>query len=78
MDDAQTMSHLLIPAESTIDLIDYPIEFTEPADEERMVMIATEEPYDLRIVNKYLKENRVKQTSSYPVGIYVKSLSVNK
>ncbi|MBO4805917.1 MAG: DUF4384 domain-containing protein [Paludibacteraceae bacterium] len=78
MDDAQTMSHLLIPAESTIDLIDYPIEFTEPAGEERMVMIATEEPYDLRIVNKYLKENRVKQTSSYPVGIYVKSLSVNK
>lgn len=78
MDDAQTMAHLLIPAESTIDLIDFPIEFTEPAGEERMVLIATEEPYDLRIVNKYLKDNRVKQTSTYPVGLYVKNLSVSK
>lgn len=78
MDDAQTMAHLLIPAESTIDLIDFPIEFTEPAGEERMVLIATEEPYDLRIVNKYLKDNRVKQASTYPVGLYVKNLSVSK
>lgn len=78
MDDAQTMSHLLIPAESTIDLVDFPIEFTEPAGQERMVLIATEEPYDLRIVNKYLKENRIKQASSYPVGLYVKSLDVKR
>lgn len=78
MDDAQTMAHLLIPAESTIDLVDFPIEFTEPAGEERMVLIATEEPYDLRIVNRYLKENRVKQSSNYPVGLYVKNLSIKK
>lgn len=78
MDDAQTMAHLLIPAESTIDLIDFPIEFTEPAGQERMVLIATEEPYDLRIVNKYLKDSRVKQASTYPVGLYVKNLSVSK
>lgn len=78
MDDAQTMSHLLIPAESTIDLVDFPIEFTEPAGQERMVLIATEEPYDLRIVNKYLKENRIKQTSTYPIGLYAKDFSVKE
>lgn len=76
MDDAQTMSHLLIPANSTVDLAEFPMEFAEPVGLDCFIMIAVEQPYDLRLVEKYLENNVAPSTNAIPVGIYKKELMV--
>ncbi|MCB9017167.1 MAG: hypothetical protein WCU80_05370 [Paludibacteraceae bacterium] len=71
MDDAQTMSHLLIPANCTIDLTDYPMEFTEPRGMNYMILIAAENPFDLRSISSGFSKTTEKGVlSSYPLGIY--------
>lgn len=78
IDDATTMSHLLIPANCTIDLVAYPIEFAEPKGVDNLMLIATEVPYDLRQVKKYLEkvDPASVKSSSYPVGVYSKNITV--
>ena len=78
IDDATTMSHLLIPGNCTIDLTTYPVEFSEPVGIDNLILIATEVPYDLRQVMKYFdKADASKvQSSNYPVGIYCKKIEV--
>lgn len=78
IDDATTMSHLLIPANCTIDLVSYPIEFAEPKGVDNLILIATEVPYDLRQVKKYLEkvDANAAATSNYPIGVYSKNVTV--
>ena len=78
IDDATTMSHLLIPGNCTIDLTTYPVEFSEPVGIDNLILIATEVPYDLRQVMKYFdKADASKvQSSNYPVGGYCKKIEV--
>lgn len=76
MDDAQTMSHLLIPAEATVDLSEYAIEFTEPVGSDCFVLIAVSQPYDLRMVEKYLKSNPAPATNAMPLGVYKREMIV--
>lgn len=78
IDDATTMSHLLIPGNCTIDLTTYPVEFSEPVGIDNLILIATEVPYDLRQVMKYFdKADASKvQSSNYPVGVYCKKIEV--
>ena len=72
------MSHLLIPANCTIDLVSYPIEFAEPKGVDNLMLIATEIPYDLRQVKKYLEKVDASNTatSNYPIGVYSKKINV--
>ena len=78
IDDATTMSHLLIPGNCTIDLTTYPVEFSEPVGIDNLILIATEVPYDLRQVMKYFdKADAYKvQSPNYPVGVYCKKIEV--
>ncbi|MCR5497401.1 MAG: hypothetical protein K6F48_06140 [Paludibacteraceae bacterium] len=80
IDDATTMSHLLIPGNCTIDLTTYPVEFSEPVGIDNLILIATEVPYDLRQVMKYFdKADASKvQSSNYPVGVYCKKIEVKQ
>lgn len=77
IDKGGTMSHLLIPAESTVDLSDYPMEITEPKGYNRFTLVAYDAPFDLRrIINK---RNEV-QKGSVPqskVGVYTKIITIN-
>jgi hypothetical protein len=76
-DDAQTMAHLLIPPHSVVDLKEYPIEFTDPKGEDCLLLIATEVPFDLRIINQYLQMELQEPQIAYPVGLYRKNILVN-
>lgn len=78
IDDATTLSHLLIPANCTIDLVSYPVEFSEPKGTDNLLLIATEIPYDLRQVRNYLDKVDAKSaaTSNYPIGVYHKKILV--
>lgn len=70
VDDAMTLSHLLIPAQSTIDLTDYPITFTAPQGTDHLILVAYDEPFDLREVSKVLKTSGVQGNPSTVVGLY--------
>ena len=72
IDEAHTLSHLMIPANSTVDLKEFPIEFAEPKGTDCMVLIAMEEPYDLRLVNKMLQTKGVEPSAKCAVGLYRK------
>jgi hypothetical protein len=78
IDDATTMSHLLIPANCTIDLAAHPVEFTEPKGVDNLILIATEVPYDLRQVKSYLdkNDNSSIENASYPIGVYCKPVVI--
>ena len=77
MDDAQTMAHLLIPANCTIDLTDYSTEFTESKGTDCMILVAAENPFDLRMVSNKIDESDNKNaTKHFPVGIYKKKTTV--
>lgn len=78
IDDATTMSHLLIPANCTIDLSTYPVQFAEPAGVDNLILIATEEPFDLRQVNNYLEkvDPAAVQKGNYPVGVYSRQILI--
>lgn len=78
IDDATTMSHLLIPANCTIDLSTYPVQFAEPAGVDNLILIATEEPFDLRQVNNYLEkvDPAAVKSVNYPVGVYSRQILI--
>ncbi len=78
IDDATTMSHLLIPGNCTIDLTLYPIEFAEPKGVDNLVLIATEVPYDLRQVKNYIEKVDAKtiSDSKYPIGVYTRDILI--
>lgn len=69
-DEAMTLSHLLIPANSTIDLKDFPISFTAPQGTDHLLLIAYEEPFDIREVNKVLLTPGVSPSASTTIGLY--------
>ena len=64
------------PANCTVDLNDYPIEFIEPKGLDCLILIASEEPFDLRMVNRILSTSVLDQNSKYPVGVYKKNINV--
>lgn len=77
MDKGGTMSHLLIPAESTVDLSDYPMELTEPKGYNRFTLVAYDTPFDLRrIIQKHNDKQKVPIPQS-KVGIYTKTIIIN-
>lgn len=78
IDDATTLSHLLIPANCTIDLNTFPIEFTEPKGLDNLILVATEVPYDLRQVKQYLEkvDGKSVQDPKYPIGVYKRDILI--
>ena len=76
IDDAQTLSHLLIPANCVIDLEDYPIELTYPLGTDNLVLVASEVPYDLRQVNKFLKMPNIKADGKQQIGVYSRTIAI--
>ncbi len=76
VDEGMTLSHLLIPAKSTIDLKDYPIAFAEPAGTDHLLLLAYPEPFDLRVVNKVLKTPGLTAAKGLQLGIYNKSINI--
>lgn len=58
IDEGGAMLHALIPAGSTTDLREYPMEFSEPAGTDRLVLVGYDKPFDLRNVIKAFGENR--------------------
>lgn len=76
VDEGMTLSHLLIPAKSTIDLKDYPIAFAEPMGTDHLLLLAYPEPFDLRIVNKVLLTPGLSAAKSCNLGVYNKSIKI--
>lgn len=76
IDNGGTMSHLLIPAGSTVDLTDHPMEITDPKGYNRLTLIAHNTPFDLRrIIVKY-NEAQKSTVSKSKVGIYTKIITI--
>lgn len=78
VDDAQTLSHLLIPSNCVIDLYDYPIALTEPVGTDNLILVASEVPYDLRQVTRYLSMKNLKADSKQQIGVYGKTIAIMK
>ncbi|MDL2323097.1 hypothetical protein LJC52_03830 [Bacteroidales bacterium OttesenSCG-928-A17] len=74
-DEGGTMLHLLLPAESTIDFETYPMEFSEPTGKDRLTLITSDKPFDLRNIIRFLENNEPTPTSSASVGFY--SITIN-
>ena len=58
IDAGGTMLHLLVPGNSTVDFRQYPMEFSEPAGTDLLVLTAYDRPFDLRRVAEALGMNR--------------------
>ena len=69
VDDGLTMSHLLIPAESVIDLSNYPVTLWLPQGTDHLILVAYDEPFDVRVVNSTLLTPGLKPVSSTVVGL---------
>ena len=76
VDEGMTMSHLLIPAGSTVDLKDHAIEFAEPAGTDHLILIAYPEPFDLRVVNKDLLKSGLTASPSCQIGVYNRAVNI--
>lgn len=77
IDKGGTMSHLLIPAESTVDLTDYVMEITEPKGYNRFTLVAYDVPFDLRRVIKMYHDGQPVAVPQTKVGTYHKTVTIN-
>lgn len=77
IDKGGTMSHLLIPAESTVDLSDYPMELTEPKGYNRLTLVAHDAPFDLRRIIRKRDEPQKDSVPQSKVGVYTKIITIN-
>lgn len=77
VDEALTMLHLLVPAMSTIDFAEFPLEMTFPTGEERFILLATTSPFDLRNVIKLYEENAPVANDKQGVGRFEITVTVN-
>jgi hypothetical protein len=76
MDVAGSMLHLLVPAESEVDLAEHSMEFTEPAGTDRLILVGYGKPFDLRNVIKAFQNNEkyaatVENVATYPISITI-------
>jgi len=76
IDAGGTMLHLLVPGNSTVDFRQYPMEFSEPAGTDLLVLTAYDRPFDLRRVAEALGMNRPADASPDGVGIFRMPLEV--
>lgn len=76
IDEGGTMLHLLVPAESTVDLRRYPMEFSEPAGTDRLILAAYDRPFDLRNVIKAFEAGKPADASPEGVGLFRTDLEV--
>ena len=76
IDEGGTMLHLLVPGNSTVDFRQYPMEFSEPAGTDLLVLTASDRPFDLRRVAEALGMNRPADASPDGVGIFRMPLEV--
>lgn len=76
IDEGGTMLHLLVPGNSTVDFRQYPMEFSEPAGTDLLVLTAYDRPFDLRRVAEALGMNRPADASPDGVGIFRMPLEV--
>ncbi|NDV47511.1 hypothetical protein D0T49_10680 [Paludibacter sp. 221] len=70
IDVGGTMLHLLVPGYSTVDLKQYPMEFTEPKGEDSFTLIAHNKPFDLRNVIQYFRLNENTSANKAFIGTY--------
>jgi hypothetical protein len=75
IDEGGTMLHLLMPAQSVREFRDYPMEFSEPAGNDRLLLIACEQPFDLRNIIRFFEEKTpagtVGSIGLFEMGIHV-------
>lgn len=77
LDSGFTMSHLLIPADATVDLTEFRFDFTPPPGAEHFVLIACDEPFDLRHVVRLISEGPGPDAEAgTAVGIFRKTISI--
>lgn len=76
IDEGMTQSHLLIPANSTVDLKDFPIAFGAPAGTDHLILLAYPEPFDLRVINKALLTPGLTSAKSCKMGVFNKSVAI--
>lgn len=76
MDSGGTMSHLLIPAESTVDLTEYVMEITEPGGYNRFTLTACDAPFDLRRVIAMRNGGQKVSAPQTKVGTYNKIITI--
>jgi hypothetical protein len=69
IDEGGTMLHLIVPEESTVDFKDYPMEFTEPAGMDKLILIGCDQPFDLRNIMQFLNESKPAATPG-KAGLY--------
>lgn len=77
VDEAMTLSHLMIPANSTVDLADHAIAFSAPAGTDHLILIAMPQPFDLREVNRMLLKPGLTGAASCQVGLYNKVVKID-
>lgn len=75
IDVGGTMLHLLIPAQSTVDLKDYPMAFAEPRGVDTLTLVGSTEPFDLRNIVKLFENSAPADATPLAVGKF--SLQVN-
>jgi hypothetical protein len=74
IDKSASLLHLMMPAESSIDFTAYPMEFAEPAGVDRLVLIGSEQPFDLRNIIRLYEEN---ETGGKEGAIGIFNLNIN-
>lgn len=73
---AQSMTQLLIPANSQVLLDSFPIVFAEPRGEDKLILIASPEWFDVNAVVKALKEKQFQVNTSIKAGVFKQRLMV--
>lgn len=75
IDNGGTMLHLLVPAQSTVDFPNYPMEFAEPKGKDELILIACDMPFDLRnVIECFTKDLSVNPISN--IGFYTTTIDV--
>jgi len=75
IDAAATMLHLMMPAESTIDFTAHAMNFTEPTGTDRLLLIGSEQPFDLRNIIRFFEENATTGTAG-KIGLFETNINV--
>lgn len=77
VDSGFTLSHLLIPARATVDLADFRLTFCYPRGGQRFVLVACNEPFDLRNVVRMQSSGTVPEVRDQArVGLFTKTVVI--
>lgn len=77
VDSGFTLSHLLIPAGATVDLADFQLTFCYPRGGQRFILVACDEPFDLRNAVRMRAAGAVSEVrDASRVGLFTKTVII--